>query len=170
MSIIIEPWKIPPEGKDYEGEVDSEVLALEKDASAKAEGPIQYELHLQCVSHELIVTGTVGADIRFVCSRCADPFTSRVEDHSFFCEKEVPNLHETVDLTDEVRETIILGFPNYPVCGESCRGLCPRCGVNLNREQCNCKPVVDTERWNAFNDLDKIEVKNGSTQKKEIKS
>ena len=127
MSIIIEPWKIPPEGKDFEGEIDPEVLALERDAGSEAKGPIQYDLHAQFVSHELIVTGVVGADIQFACSRCGDKFKSRVEDSSFFCEKEVLNVHETVDLTDEVRETIILAFPNYPLCGESCRGLCLRC-------------------------------------------
>ena len=167
MPILIEPWRIPPEGKDFEGEEQSEVLALEKDAGAEAKGAIQYDLHAQCVSHELIVTGSVGADICFTCARCADKFTARVEDHAFFCEKEVENLHETLDLTDEVRETIILAFPNYPLCGESCRGLCPRCGVNLNREQCGCKPL-ETGSWSAFSGLDKIEVKNGSTKKEKI--
>ena len=167
MSIIIEPWRIPEEGKDLEGDEDSQVLALEKDAGCEAAGAIHYELHAQCVSHELIVTGTVGVDMRFTCARCADKFRVRVEDQSFFCETEVRNLHETLDLTDEVRETIILDFPNYPLCGEACRGLCPRCGVNLNREQCGCKPP-ETGRWSAFSGLDSIEVKNGSTKKKEI--
>ena len=162
MPIIIEPWRIPPEGKDIEGEESSEVLGLEKDAGVVVEGVIGYGLHLQCVSHELIVTGTVQAKVRFTCSRCADTFLVNVQDNSFFCEKEVGNLHETLDLTDDVRETISLGFPNYPVCQESCRGLCPRCGVNLNRKVCGCKPP-ETERWSAFGGLDKIEVKNGST-------
>ena len=167
MAIIIEPWRIPEEGKDLEGEEKPEVLALEKDAGAEAIGPLQYELHAQCIEKELIVTGAVGVDVRFACARCADAFTTRVEDHSFFCEKEVENLHETLDLTDEVRETIILAFPNYPLCGESCRGLCPRCGVNLNRAKCGCKPL-ETGRWSAFSGLDKIEVKNGSTEEEKI--
>jgi len=162
MAIIIEPWRIPEEGKDIEGEEPSEVLALEKDAGTEARGSVQYDLHAQCVGKELIVTGSVGVDASFTCARCAVEFPKRVEDHSFFCEKEVENLHETLDLTDEVRETIILAFPNYPICGESCRGLCPRCGVNLNREKCGCKPQ-ETGRWSAFSGLDKIEVKNGST-------
>ncbi|MEI6514922.1 MAG: DUF177 domain-containing protein [bacterium] len=167
MSIIIEPWRIPEEGKDFEGEEQPEVIALEKDASAAVEGPITYSLHAQCLGHELLVTGTVGAEVRFTCSRCAESFEKGVYDHSFFYEKEVPNLHETLDLTDEVRESIILAFPNYPLCRESCRGLCPRCGVNLNREACGCKPQ-ETESWTAFSGLDKIEVKNGSTKEKKV--
>lgn len=162
MSIIIEPWRIPPEGKDIEGEAPPEVIALEKDAGSVVDGPIRYELHLQCVSHELIVTGSVRARVQFTCSRCAESFPVEIRDDSFFCEKQVENLHETLDLTDDVRETIILDFPNYPVCRETCRGLCPRCGVNLNRGTCGCKPP-ETERWSAFSGLDKIEVKNGST-------
>jgi len=162
MAIIIEPWKIPPDGMDISGQEKPEVIALEKDAGAEAGGVIQYEFHAQCIGHELIVTGRVEMDVRFTCSRCADLFETRVEDHSFFCEKEILALHETLDLTDEVRETIILAFPNYPVCRESCRGLCPRCGVNLNREKCGCKPT-EAGHWSAFSSLDKIEVKNGST-------
>ena len=162
MSIIIEPWKIPPEGKDIAGEENAELLALEENATAQGNGPVRYELHVQCVSHELIVTGTVSAEISFACSRCADRFTRNIEDRAFFYEKEVPNIHETLDLTDEVRETIILAFPNYPVCGESCRGLCARCGMNLNRGTCACKPE-EPGTWSAFSGLDEIEVKNGST-------
>ncbi len=162
MAIIVEPWKIPPEGMDFEGEEPSQVLALENDIRVKADGPIRYDLHLQCVTNELIVTGTVEVKVRFTCSRCADIYPVAIREQSFFCEKPVENLHETMDLTDEVRETIILAFPNYPVCRESCRGLCPRCGVNLNRESCGCKPP-ETVRWSAFSGLDKIEVKNGST-------
>ena len=73
-SIIIEPWRIPEEGKDFEGEEQPEVIALEKDASAAVEGPITYSLHAQCLGHELLVTGTVGAEVRFTCSRCAESF------------------------------------------------------------------------------------------------
>jgi len=162
MSILIEPWRIPEEGKDIEGEMSPEVLALEKTAGVSAESPITYSLHIQCVSNELIVTGTLSTDIRFTCSKCADPFLVKIRDASFFCEKQVEDLHETQDLTDEVRETIILDFPNYPVCQETCRGLCARCGVNLNRERCGCKPA-EADKWSAFSGLDKIEVKNGST-------
>jgi len=169
MSIKIEPWRIPEEGLDIEGQVPAEVVALKEDANAPVTGPIDYELHVQCLDHELIVTGQVSTEVQMVCSRCADRVMEMVADQSFFYEQEVPNLHETLDLTDEVRETIILAFPNYPLCQESCRGLCPRCGVNLNRAKCGCKPLKEVS-WTAFSGLDNIEVKNGSSEKKKIKS
>jgi uncharacterized protein len=43
-----------------------------------------------------------------------------------------------VDLESLLREQIILMMPLKPLCVESCKGLCPQCGANLNRETCKC--------------------------------
>jgi len=44
-----------------------------------------------------------------------------------------------------LREQFQLALPMKPLCAESCRGLCPECGANLNRANCGCDPkwVVD---------------------------
>ncbi|MBM4294554.1 MAG: DUF177 domain-containing protein, partial [Deltaproteobacteria bacterium] len=46
---------------------------------------------------------------------------------------------ENIDLQGIVREQIILSMPLKPLCHEDCRGLCPGCGANLNREACTCE-------------------------------
>jgi uncharacterized protein len=46
---------------------------------------------------------------------------------------------KTVDLESLLREQIILMMPLKPLCDETCKGLCPRCGANLNRETCTCQ-------------------------------
>ncbi|MBI4466425.1 MAG: DUF177 domain-containing protein [Acidobacteria bacterium] len=47
-------------------------------------------------------------------------------------------------LADVVAEQVHLALPMKVVCREDCRGLCPGCGVNLNRERCRCRaPAVD---------------------------
>jgi len=143
MAIIIYPARIATDGEDLEGEEASEALCLPADEEAQATGPIRYELHAQLAVRELIVTGSVAARIRFACSRCATPFEIDVHDRAFFFEKELEELHSPVDLTGEVRESIILAFPTYPVCQSACRGLCPRCGANRNREQCGCKEKTE---------------------------
>lgn len=168
MAVIIEPWRIPPEGKHIEGEEPAGILDMGETGEVAAAGPVKYSLEVNLVTHELLIRGTVSTKVRFTCSRCADRFVRNVKDDGFFCERPVENLHATVDLTDELRETIILAFANFPVCRETCRGLCPQCGVNLNRKKCGCKEPEE-ERWSAFSGLDKIEVKNGSTQKEEVK-
>jgi uncharacterized protein len=57
-----------------------------------------------------------------------------------------------VDLRPAVREELALAAPGYVVCREDCRGLCPRCGKDLNAGPCGCGPAADP-RWRALADL-----------------
>jgi uncharacterized protein len=57
-----------------------------------------------------------------------------------------------VDLTPAVREKMILAAPRYVVCRDDCRGLCPRCGHDLNAGPCGCPPATDL-RWQALASL-----------------
>jgi len=43
-----------------------------------------------------------------------------------------------IDISEFVRQEIILHFPTIPVCSKSCKGLCPSCGVDLNDTSCDC--------------------------------
>jgi uncharacterized protein len=52
-------------------------------------------------------------------------------------------------LEDVVREQVLLSLPPRTLCKEDCKGLCPRCGQNLNLETCNCKPTADP-KWSAL--------------------
>jgi uncharacterized protein len=62
-----------------------------------------------------------------------------------------PNATE-VDLTPAVREELILAVPRYVLCRDDCRGLCPRCGQDLNAGPCGCAPAADP-RWQALQAL-----------------
>ena len=46
----------------------------------------------------------------------------------------------TLDVIEMLREQFQLALPMKPLCAESCRGLCPECGANLNRVNCGCEP------------------------------
>ncbi len=46
---------------------------------------------------------------------------------------------DEIDIADLVRESLILAEPLKSVCSETCRGLCPHCGINLNTAQCDCQ-------------------------------
>lgn len=168
MAITIEPARIPEEGEDFEGEEPAEALDLAPDDEAVAAGPVAYHLHVQLAGLDLIVTGQVAAKVQFTCSRCAAEFKADVGDEAFFFEKRLHDLHSPVDLTEEVRESIILAFPSYPVCRPACRGLCPRCGANRNRKRCGC-PEQPESMGSVFDVLDvKERTDHGSTQKEEI--
>ncbi len=54
---------------------------------------------------------------------------------------------KVIDLDPIVREQILLELPEYPVCDEQCKGLCPVCGANLNDRECGCDRHVPDPRW-----------------------
>lgn len=52
-----------------------------------------------------------------------------------------------IDLDPILREQVLLALPGYPVCKESCKGLCSSCGANLNERECGCERRVPDPRW-----------------------
>lgn len=79
---------------------------------------------------------TLETVVCFSCSRCLEefknPFSRKIRlDFSVGESKEI-------DLTDNLREEIILDYPLKVLCRSDCRGLCPACGQNLNLGGCDC--------------------------------
>jgi uncharacterized protein len=56
-------------------------------------------------------------------------------------------------LEDVLREQVLLTLPVRTLCRPDCKGLCPRCGRNLNAEPCSCEAPAPDERWSALSDL-----------------
>jgi uncharacterized protein len=152
--MIIRVSEVPPEGIRYSGEEQPAILDLEGEKDISIDGPLYYDFYAQEVPGELIVRGTVNVKMSFRCSRCGEMFQTRVEDDSFVSVREAGR-DESVDLTEEIREAIILTFPNYPVCKTDCKGLCAQCGISLNRGKCNCKG----KKENVWAALDGLELK-----------
>jgi len=59
-----------------------------------------------------------------------------------------------VDVPALAREAVILGLPEKILCEESCRGLCPECGGDLNQDTCSCAPTAADPRWQKLRGLD----------------
>jgi len=57
-----------------------------------------------------------------------------------------------IDLAPAVRQEVLLAVPRFLQCREDCRGLCPRCGQDLNAGPCGCPPATDP-RWQALESL-----------------
>jgi uncharacterized protein len=150
--MIIELARIKPEGYRVEGEELPGILELEGSPDIQQVQPIRYHLSAMRTGRTVIVRGALQTDVALRCSRCTEFYSFSVQCPDFTCTREVQPGDESVDLTGEIRETILLGFPNYPVCRTECKGLCAQCGANLNRGPCGCKPHKD-ERWGALNQL-----------------
>jgi uncharacterized protein len=107
--------------------------------------------------------GRVRTQVQGTCRRCLVPVVVDVDDpvRLLFTEDEdnddpaaviLPPRAADIDLGDAIREALILAMPEYPLCREDCRGLCPRCGADLNQGPCACPPVPDP-RWGALEAL-----------------
>lgn len=57
-----------------------------------------------------------------------------------------------IDVTPAVREELALTAPEFLLCREDCKGLCPRCGHDLNQGPCACPPATDP-RWAGLEGL-----------------
>jgi uncharacterized protein len=51
-----------------------------------------------------------------------------------------------LDLSQEAHDTIVLELPIAPHCRDDCRGLCPRCGADLNEGPCGCEVATEATR------------------------
>lgn len=86
------------------------------------------------VNRELVVRAGIRAPLRLTCGRCLEEFASVVRANPVFTYKVKPT--DVVDLTEDVRQEIILAYPIVPLCRPDCKGLCPSCGANLNQATC----------------------------------
>lgn len=60
---------------------------------------------------------------------------------------------EELDLSNAVREEVVLAVNPFVVCKPECRGLCPQCGRNLNEGSCDCTQEEADPRWEALREL-----------------
>ena len=58
-----------------------------------------------------------------------------------------------IGLVDVVREQVLLWLPVRSLCNSSCKGICPVCGADRNRTECECRNAFVDPRWNALRDL-----------------
>ena len=103
----------------------------------------------------LEMTGTVETVLHGVCDRCATAFTRPVQyplravltpepESDDFEDPWVFELqNDCADLDDIVTTTFVLNMDSKLLCSEDCKGLCSRCGANLNLGPCSCKPEPD---------------------------
>ena len=138
--IRIETTQIGEDGFSVSGEEPGDLLELAHDPVAQADGPIRYALTVECAGRELVVRGQIEAPLRLRCSRCAKFFSTTVRIPSFLHAYESAENPESLDVSADVREDVLLEVPGFPLCHEGCKGLCAQCGQDWNERPCGCTP------------------------------
>ena len=151
--MLIQIDRIPEEGLHLSAEEPPEVLGLEDDPVFSAAGPMRGELYAQVVEGTLIVRGTVAAEVRAQCARCSQIFSTTVSDSGFLRDYSDILEMEEVDITEGLREAILLNLPNFPLCDEGCKGLCVQCGKDLNKGPCGCTGGDESGIWETLDSL-----------------
>jgi uncharacterized protein len=126
------------------------------DGHVRAEASLQMNLNTE----EIIVRGKSQARLWQPCCRCVEATKAEIGfsfDLLFVPRREAPKPKEgeeiqlaeddldvdfydgeEVDLSEVLREQLLLSLPPYPLCREDCKGLCARCGKNWNEGPCAC--------------------------------
>ena len=61
-----------------------------------------------------------------------------------------------LDISETVRQYCDISRPMNPVCGNSCKGICPKCGTNLNQLTCDCDRLTVSSQWRGLVELSNI--------------
>ncbi|MDD2236670.1 MAG: DUF177 domain-containing protein [Kiritimatiellae bacterium] len=151
--MIIDLTQIGEEGQPFEGEESPEILELEQDHSIRFRGPIGCAVLAQLVSGSLIVQGRVQVEVERECSRCGEFFSTTVQDSSFLRDYAISPDQLQVDITEDIREAVMLHLTRFPLCSRDCKGVCVHCGVNLNFGVCSCEEQEPGGAWGALEQL-----------------
>ena len=134
MLMKIQVNRIPEEGLREHATYDPAALDMERDDVHLVQ-PFAVDAFITKADTELIVDAEIRCQIRLACARCLKEFDSTVTTKALFTYQ--IESADVVDITEDIRQEIILAYPMVPVCRTDCKGLCALCGQNLNADTCS---------------------------------
>ena len=168
MEILIE--QIKEEGLVFEFEKSAAAFPVLAEMVDNGEweflAPIRIALRAFRVVDMIEIEGNIETSVRLPCSRCLRPFETYLKPHfaltymrraTDIIEDTEPKevelsaedmgivyfQGEKINLKDAIQEQVIMEFPLRALCKQDCKGLCPRCGADLNEDPCDC----DRRSW-----------------------
>jgi uncharacterized protein len=168
FQVAIEPGVI-----DYGSEATQKgPLAVEGRADLIEETHIGETRGSRRVVQDIRLRGTYKGEFEAPCARCLEPVELIVEGQFDLIfrplgvdggapERAISTSETEIGyyqdgglaLEDVLREQVLLSLPARTLCREDCKGLCPRCGQDLNSESCTCVTAPVDPRWSALSDL-----------------
>jgi uncharacterized protein len=142
-------------------DIPEEGLVVELEEKIGIEGfsvssPVKAKLAVSKTAHEVMITGSLSVELDMECSRClkgvrqAQELPVSVVYHpAEEIGSEKHGLHdaemdlgfytgEELDLQELITEQILLSVQMKPLCSDGCKGICPKCGIDLNTGTCTC--------------------------------
>jgi uncharacterized protein len=161
-----------PEGLSHQEMISDPAEWGEVLESGHLEAPVRLVADITRKGQDLYLKGKATVRAVLECARCLEEFQCDLEasialwimireDVEEIGPEERENVVEVrggtvyADLTDHVRTELLLQVPLKQLCKPDCKGLCPKCGTDLNKGQCTCKKEIKDSRWEALKDLTK---------------
>ncbi|MBI3321054.1 MAG: DUF177 domain-containing protein [Candidatus Omnitrophica bacterium] len=125
--------RIPPEGLRDRAVYDPATMELDREDIHLRE-PFAVEALITKAHHDLVVDVDIRCPARLSCAKCLEEFATMFTAEAIFTYTVRPT--DVVDITEDVRQEIILAYPMIPICRPDCKGLCRICGQDLNAASC----------------------------------
>ena len=110
----------------------------------------------------ILLKGDVKPKLSVVCARCGKEYeystpialNAKITDKLATEDEEEFIIMQdfAIDIEDIVRTALILELPTRYLCKEDCKGLCAKCGADLNESSCNCETKERDSRWDVLKD------------------
>ena len=133
MKIYID--QIPESGLELSESCEPSNLDLNR-ADIKFSEPINLSAQVTKGTNVISVNLKINGMMYLNCGRCLEEFVHPLS-RKVNLNITIENKSE-IDITDNLREEVVLSYPLKPLCRPDCLGLCPGCGQNLNQGKCNC--------------------------------
>jgi uncharacterized protein len=131
------------------------------------EGNIEVDVEINKAHNQLILDSSILVNAVFECDRCTTLFSRPL--HTEYemvymlgvepVDTESDNIvylsaeTDSIDISADVRDFTILAVPMKKLCTEDCKGLCNKCGKNLNEGECSCSKDETDVRWLPLKEL-----------------
>lgn len=128
------------------------------------EKPLKIEGRIHNIGGTLEISAQITGEYTTVCSRCgidisgsfsAELFESVDDELSDIDEECITVSGNVIDISGGIDACIFGSLPMQPLCKEDCKGLCHKCGTDLNKNECNCEDEVYDPRFAIFRKLSK---------------
>ena len=132
----IEINKISAEGFVLQEEVDLASWDLSTEVAHFC-APLKIKAKVSRITNAVTISLDLKGLLEFTCSRCLKYYPVAIDKRLDFSYP-VGKTDLFIDLDPEIREELFLDYPIQPLCQNDCKGLCPKCGADLNQGGCNC--------------------------------
>jgi uncharacterized protein len=178
MEIRLEQIKEDGLALEFEKSVDTFPILAEMVANGECEftAPLRTALRALRIGDLVEIDGDIETSVRLPCSRCLQPIetplnssfaltymqqTADVMEDTESQEVELSTEDmgivyfqgEKINLKDAIQEQVVMEFPLRPLCKLDCKGLCPKCGADMNDDPCDCEQMPSSGKFAVLKNL-----------------